>query len=85
MFQDARNCLGKEKVSLLERRPYISDVSKQAFFCTETSDKTLGDRDDLSTKDTCFNLFDLRDRDDLSTRDKIIGPMCRLFGGSTVF
>ena len=35
----------------------------------------LRDKDDLSTKDTCFNTLDLQDRDDLSTRDKIIGPI----------
>ena len=45
---------------------------------------TLRDSDDLSTKDTCFNMlilsvvFHLRDRDDLSTRGKIVGPKVSL-------
>ena len=46
---------------------------------------TLWDRDDLSTKDTCFNLmlyfsvlFDFQDKDNLSTRDKIVGLIVSL-------
>ena len=55
-----------------------------------SAEHTLWDRDNLFTKDTCFNpmliyTFDLQDKDNLY-RNKTAAPtLCPLFGGSTVF